>query len=68
MVRFEDERDGRWYDTVAYPIMSESGEVTRIAVIARDITDRRNTEEALIKSEHRFRYLITGYRGYSLGN
>jgi hypothetical protein len=35
-VRFEDERDGRWYDTVAYPIMSESGGVTWIAVIARD--------------------------------
>ena len=23
MVRFEDERDGKWYDTVAYPIVSE---------------------------------------------
>jgi len=43
MVRFEDERDGRWYDTVAYPIIAETGEVTRIAIIARDITDRRNT-------------------------
>jgi hypothetical protein len=38
MVRFEDERDGRWYDTVAYPILNDSGEVNKIAVIARDIT------------------------------
>jgi PAS domain S-box-containing protein len=59
MVRFEDERDGRWYDTVAYPILSETGEVKKIAIIARDITDRRNTEEALIQSEQRFRNLIT---------
>jgi PAS domain S-box-containing protein len=59
MVRFEDERDGLWFDTVAYPILNETGEVTRIAVIARDITDRRNTEQALIQSEQRFRYLIT---------
>jgi PAS domain S-box-containing protein len=59
MVRFEDERNGKWYDSVAYPIVSETGEVTRIALIARDITDRRNTEEALIRSEQRFRHFIT---------
>jgi PAS domain S-box-containing protein len=41
MVRFEDERDGRWYDTVAYPITSGTGEVIKIAIIARDITKRR---------------------------
>jgi len=43
MVRFEDERDGRWYDTVAYPITSGTGEVIKIAIIARDITERRNS-------------------------
>jgi PAS domain S-box-containing protein len=59
MVRFEDQRDGSWYDTVGYPIVGETGEVTRIAIIARDITNRRNTEEALIHSEHRFQNLIT---------
>ena len=58
MVRFEDKRDGRWYDTVAYPVMGETGEVTRIAIISRDITDRRNIEEALIRSEERYRQLV----------
>ena len=58
MVRFEDEREGRWYDTVAYPIVSENGKVTKIAIISRDITDRKNTEEALIKSEERYRQLV----------
>lgn len=38
MVRFEDERDGRRFDTVAYPILNEHGDVTRIAIVARDIT------------------------------
>ena len=41
MVRFEDERDGKWYDTVAYPIVSETGEVNKIAIIARDITEQK---------------------------
>jgi PAS domain S-box-containing protein len=44
MIRFEDERDGIWFDTVAYPIMSETGEVIKVAIVARDITDRKNAE------------------------
>jgi len=54
MVRFVDERDGRWYDTVAYPIISGTGEVTRIAIIARDITDRKITERAFFQREQQF--------------
>jgi len=59
VVRFEDERDGRWYDTVAYPIVNENGEVKKIAIIAREITDRKNIEDALIQSEQKFRNLVT---------
>jgi PAS domain S-box-containing protein len=59
MVRFEDELDGKWYDTVAFPIVNETGDPTRIAIIARDITDRKTTEEALIHGDQRFQNLIT---------
>jgi len=58
MIRFEDERDGRYYDTVAYPILSESGNVHKIAIIARDITEKRQVEDALTKSESRLRGII----------
>jgi PAS domain S-box-containing protein len=58
MVRFEDERDGIWYDTVAYPIIVNTGEVKRIAIIARDITEKKRAEAALRESEQAFRRLV----------
>ncbi|MGB7573040.1 MAG: PAS domain S-box protein, partial [Thermodesulfobacteriota bacterium] len=50
-VRFEDERDGIWYDTVVHPITDKNGEVRRLAIIARDITERKRAEEVLKKEK-----------------
>jgi PAS domain S-box-containing protein len=58
MVRFEDNRDGRWYDTVAYPIISESGEVDKIAIIARDISEQKRIRDSLKESEELLRLLL----------
>jgi PAS domain S-box-containing protein len=58
MVRFSDERDGRWYDTVAYPIMNQTGDVKKIAIIARDITEQKNIEKRLHKSEQMYKRLL----------
>jgi PAS domain S-box-containing protein len=57
-VRFEDERNGIWFDTVAYPVTDEAGEVKKVAIIARDITDRIRTEEALRQSEGKLHAML----------
>ena len=58
MVRFEDERDGMWFDIVAYPIIVDTGEVKRVAIIARDITEKKAAEAALREREQAFRRLL----------
>jgi PAS domain S-box-containing protein len=51
-VRFDDigslvPNDTTIYDAVAYPIKNSKGEVIQIAVLARDITERRHLETSL---------------------
>ena len=44
-VRIVDERSGIWHDTIIYPVSTPGGKVNRVAVFARDITDRKLAEE-----------------------
>ncbi len=43
-VRFEDIRAERWYDNHMYPVFDAQGRVIRVAVYARDITERKRME------------------------
>jgi PAS domain S-box-containing protein len=44
-VRMVDERKGIWNDNNIYPVCDSRGEITRVAIFARDITDQKRTEE-----------------------
>ncbi len=46
-VRWEDELAGMWFDNAMYPILGAEGEVLMIALLARDISERRKMEEDL---------------------
>ncbi len=56
-VSFEDIRNNRWMVNHLYPIQNAEGKVARLAVFSRDISDRKNAEEALKINERKYRLL-----------
>ncbi len=55
VVRFEEYWKNRWYDILVNPILSDRGDVIRVAVTARNITERKQAEQMLLESEAEFR-------------
>ena len=54
-VRFQGTLRGQIYDNSIYPVFDEKGKVTRLAVYSRDITEAMRTQEALRKTEEKYR-------------
>jgi PAS domain S-box-containing protein len=57
-VQFIDERFGRIIENNLYPVLDESGEVSRIAVYGRDITDREEATRKIAESEEKYRNVV----------
>ena len=48
---------GRWFDITVDPMLNAHGDLTGAVHVMTDITERRNTEDALRESEQRFRLI-----------
>ncbi|MCD6237087.1 MAG: PAS domain S-box protein, partial [Thermoplasmata archaeon] len=57
-VQFEDERNGRFFHSILYPVFDENGEVHRIAAFIKDITEEKKMQIQLKESEERYRSVM----------
>ncbi|MCX6233340.1 MAG: PAS domain S-box protein [Bacteroidetes bacterium] len=57
-VRFEDNHSGRFFLNSVYPVLGQDGNVIYLAVFEMDISKRKDAEEALKKSEVKYRTLL----------
>jgi PAS domain S-box-containing protein len=55
-----------WTSVVIDPVLTEDGELIAFAKVTRDITDKKEAQQALFESEQRFRMLVQGVRDYAI--
>ncbi|MBD3216374.1 MAG: GAF domain-containing protein, partial [Candidatus Lokiarchaeota archaeon] len=61
-VRFEDRQQDTCFDTVVYPVLDADEEITKLAIVARDITDHKRIQQqefALALEKERMNLLTT---------
>jgi PAS domain S-box-containing protein len=58
-IQYEHEREGKWLDCFNYPIRDSRGRVSRVAVFARDITERKLAEARLVEYQEQLRSLAS---------
>lgn len=57
-IRFEDNRNGNWYDILVNPIRNYDGKIIRFAVYAREISDKKLLEQNLQENIEKSKTLL----------
>ncbi|MDI3287816.1 PAS domain-containing protein [Polyangium sp. 15x6] len=47
--RFDAARDERWFEVTAYPVRSEDGQLARLAIYGRDVTEQRRAAQEQLR-------------------
>lgn len=68
LVEFEDTRAGMWFENRIFPIIDDQDTVTRLVIVARNITERKHRERALRESEDRYRIISEIVSDYAYSN
>ena len=55
-----------WTSVLIDPVYSETGHLVGFAKVTRDITHKREAEQALYQSEQKFRLLVQGVKDYAI--
>jgi len=57
-IYYEDTRMGRYFDNTVYPVFDDEGNVKQLAIFARDITERKHSEQQIRQLGERFSILF----------
>ena len=57
--RYQEQNQGRWYDTIAYPILDAQGNVQKVASLGRDITELKQDRERMLEYQERLRSMTS---------
>jgi two-component system, cell cycle sensor histidine kinase and response regulator CckA len=62
-MRFQDFREGIWFDQTVHPVFDDKNKVLRLAIVAHDITGQKKTEDEKVRSQALIKSIVDSTDG-----